>query len=32
MNGKRMETLDLIQSAQQGDREAFSMLFEENKK
>jgi len=27
-----METLDLIQSAQQGDREAFSMLFEENKK
>ncbi len=27
-----METLDLIQNAQQGDREAFSMLFEENKK
>jgi RNA polymerase sigma-70 factor (ECF subfamily) len=27
-----MEILDLIQNAQQGDREAFSMLFEENKK
>jgi RNA polymerase sigma-70 factor, ECF subfamily len=32
MNGKRMENLKLIQNAQQGDPEAFYMLFEKNKK
>jgi RNA polymerase sigma-70 factor, ECF subfamily len=32
MNGKRMENLKLIQNAQQGDHEAFYMLFEKNKK
>jgi RNA polymerase sigma-70 factor (ECF subfamily) len=32
MSGKRMENLELIQNAQQGDQEAFHMLFEKNKK
>ncbi|MGM0466252.1 MAG: RNA polymerase sigma factor [Acidobacteriota bacterium] len=32
MNGKRVENLKLIQNAQQGDPEAFYMLFEKNKK
>ncbi|MBD3414667.1 MAG: sigma-70 family RNA polymerase sigma factor [Candidatus Aminicenantes bacterium] len=32
MNGQRMENLELIQNAQQGNQEAFYMLFENNKK